>query len=170
VPEPRRGHTLPAPGRLLVIGIGNPYRSDDRAGLVVAERLAAILPTGVPVLALDGDAPELLAAWEGASYTIVIDSLASGRPAGTVERLDAGAAPLAARFATDSTHGLGLAQAIELARTLGTLPARVVVYGIEGGSFAPGTTLTPGVAAALDRVVEQVRTEVETAHTHAADW
>ena len=37
---------------------------------------------------------------------------------------------------------------MELARAIGRLPGRTVVYGIEGGSFAVGGPLTPAVAAA----------------------
>ena len=55
-----------------------------------------------------------------------------------------------------STHALGLAEAVELARSLGRLPQRVVVYGIEGESFAFGKGLSAAVAAAADRVTEEV--------------
>ena len=56
-----------------------------------------------------------------------------------------------------STHAVGLAEAIELARTLGRLPARLVVYGIEGERFEAGTGLTPAVSAALAAVAAAVR-------------
>jgi hydrogenase maturation protease len=36
---------------------------------------------------------------------------------------------------SSSTHGFALDAAIELARALGRLPARVIVYAIEGHSF-----------------------------------
>jgi len=34
-------------GRRVVVGVGNPYRGDDGAGLAVAERLRGRLPDGV---------------------------------------------------------------------------------------------------------------------------
>src|SRR3954452_13627171 len=38
-----------------------------------------------------------------------------------------------------STHDLGVAEAIELARAFGKLPPRLIVYGIEGRDFDEGT-------------------------------
>ena len=49
-----------------------------------------------------------------------------------------------------STHGFGLAEALELARALGQLPRRCIVYAIEGASFETGAPLSPEVAAAVD--------------------
>ena len=50
----------------------------------------------------------------------------------------------------------------ELARAIGRLPGRTVVYGIEGGSFAVGAPLTPAVAAAAVTVADAIRAEVTT--------
>lgn len=139
-----------APEREVVLGVGNPLRGDDAAGLVAAERLDGRLH--------EGDATGLLDAWEGADAAIVIDAVRSGAAAGTVHRLDASAEPLPASLRTStSTHAIGVAEAIELARALGRLPRRVVVYGIEGGRFEAGAPLSLEVAAAVDRVVESVQ-------------
>jgi hydrogenase maturation protease len=55
---------------------------------------------------------------------------------------------------------MGAAEAIELARTLGRLPRRLVVYGIEGASFHPGAPLTPAVADAVKMAAGMVRAEI----------
>jgi hydrogenase maturation protease len=52
------------------------------------------------------------------------------------------------------------AEAVELARALGRLPARTVIYGIEGESFEVGHELTLAVATAAEHVAEAVREEV----------
>ncbi len=52
-----------------------------------------------------------------------------------------------------STHTLGPIEAVEVARALGSLPARVTLIGIEGGDFSWGTGLSPEVEAAVERVV-----------------
>ena len=62
-----------------------------------------------------------------------------------------------------STHGFGLAAAIELGRTLGQLPAHVVVYAIEGKSFDTGAALSGPVAAAVSVVAERIRSEIDAA-------
>jgi hydrogenase maturation protease len=45
---------------------------------------------------------------------------------------------------------------------LGRLPARLVVYGIEGRDFTQGEGLSPEVDAAIDEVVRRVTEEVGT--------
>jgi hydrogenase maturation protease len=48
------------------------------------------------------------------------------------------------------------AEAVELARALGRLPARTVIYDIEGESFEIGAGLTLAVASAAEHVREEV--------------
>ena len=133
----------------MVIGVGNAARGDDAAGVIAARRLGGIEHEGDPVALLD--------VWRGAATVIVIDAVSSGAPPGTVHRFDATAAPLPTQLrGSSSTHALGLAEAIELGRTLGQLPARLIVYGIEGERFEAGAELTPAVAAAIEAVVEAV--------------
>jgi hydrogenase maturation protease len=91
--------------------------------------------------------------WREADVAVVIDAVSSGAEPGTVHRFDATSAPLPARLrGSTSSHALGLAEAIELGRTLGRLPGRLIVYGIEGERFEAGTELTPAVAAAVEAV------------------
>jgi hydrogenase maturation protease len=59
-----------------------------------------------------------------------------------------------------STHGFGLAEAIELARALGGLPPRCVVYAIEGSSFEEGAALSPPVVAAAAEVARRLCGEI----------
>lgn len=135
------------PGSRLVIGIGNRFRSDDAAGPLVADRLAA---GGIPAIEHGGDGPGLIAAWGDHDTVILVDAMKSVAPAGTIRRIDAQAEAVPSGLFHYSTHQLGLAEAIEMARTLGRLPPRLVIYGVEGAAFNFGETLTSEVAAALD--------------------
>jgi hydrogenase maturation protease len=81
---------------------------------------------------------------------VVVDAAQSGAPPGTVRRFDARAAPVPARLLRSSTHAFGVPDAIELARTLGRLPAALDVYAIEGAAFAAGDRLTPSVERAAE--------------------
>jgi len=143
-----------------VVCIGNRWRSDDAVGLEVAGRLAGTLPPGVELLEREGEPTALLDAWEGAEALWLVDAVASGAEAGTVHRLDASASELPAELFRASTHHVGLAEAVELARALGRLPGQTIVYGVEGGSFAVGEELSPAVAAAVGPVATAVREEV----------
>jgi hydrogenase maturation protease len=139
-----------APERgVVVIGVGNAARGDDAAGLVVARRLGGREHEGDPLALLD--------AWEGAATAVVIDAVSSGAAPGTVHRFEVGDAALPARLrSSTSTHAVGLAEAIELARALDRLPPRLIVYGIEGERFTAGADLSPAVAAAVELVAAAV--------------
>jgi len=89
----------------LVIGVGNPDRGDDAAGLMAARRLRADAQPGVVVREASGEATALIDAWDGFARVIVIDAAHSGAAPGTVTRFDAVAAPLPASLARESTHG-----------------------------------------------------------------
>jgi hydrogenase maturation protease len=132
-----------------VIGFGNEWRGDDGVGLEVARRLGGRVLGGEPIALVD-----LL---DGEDEVVLVDAVYSGAEPGTVFRLEAGAEPLPSQlFGASSTHALGLAEAVELARSLGRLPQRVVVYGIEGADFGFGKGLSAPVAAAAGRLVEEV--------------
>jgi hydrogenase maturation protease len=153
----------PAPARVVVIGVGNPDRGDDGVGRLAAQVLRARLPPAVAVLDHAGEAAQILA-WLGEADTaFCIDAACSGAAPGTVRRLDAAAAPLPASILAVSTHGMGLGEAIELARALGQLPQRCVVYAIEGRSFAAGAPLSPEVERAAGEVAARIAAELAEA-------
>jgi hydrogenase maturation protease len=150
------------PPRRVVIAIGNAYRSDDGAGLAVASRLEGQLPVDVEVIACEQEPTRLVDAWRGAEAAVVVDAVASGAEPGTIHRFDATSEPIPARVFRSSTHAFGLGDAIELARALGSLPPRLVVYGIEGAAFTAGVGLSDAVEAAVDRAAAAVADEVES--------
>ncbi len=148
------------PRRVRVVGLGNALRGDDAVGLEVARRLRELLPDA-DVIAASGEPAALLdALGDGAEEVAIVDAVRSGAPPGAVHRFDAGAAPLPLASSA-STHGLGLAEAIELGRALGRLPARLVVYGIEGQGYETGAQLSPPVARAAEDVVGELRARLE---------
>jgi len=146
--------------RLALIGIGDPRRSDDAAGLEVAQRLRRAAPAGVTVLEQEGEPTTLLEAWAGATEALVIDGVDSGAEPGTLHRFEVTGKPLPAELFRPSTHELGVAEAVELARELGRLPGRLAVYGIEGESFEPGEGLSPTVLIAVERLVAELHQEL----------
>lgn len=146
--------------RRLVIGIGNARRGDDAAGRAVARRLRGMLPAEVEIAEADGEATALLAWLEGTGEAYLVDACASGAAPGTVRRFDVAGAPLPQDAFGLSTHGFGLSEAVELARALGQLPRRCIVYAIEGRTFEIGAPMSVPVAAAVGDVAERVRRDV----------
>lgn len=132
-----------------VIGVGNEWRTDDGVGPEIARRLRGIVVGGEPI--------GLVEAFSGEQVTLV-DAVVSGAPAGTIHRYDATKTPLPSEvFGGTSTHALGLAEAVEIARALRRLPKRVLVYGIEAGDLGYGRGLTPPVEAAAALVAAELR-------------
>ncbi|WFB05781.1 hydrogenase maturation protease [Streptomyces sp. LX-29] len=156
---------MPTSARITVIGVGNAFRRDDGVGPAVVARLEeraadGALPAGVRLACRDGDPGRLIGLWEEAELAVVVDAAHTGAGCpGRIHRLEpdgrtawgAGAA---------SSHGLGLGEAIALARTLGRMPGRLVVYAVEGADTSLGTGLSPAVAAAVGPLAERVREEL----------
>jgi hydrogenase maturation protease len=108
----------------------------------------------------EGEPTALLATFENADAVWLVDAVSSGGPPGTVHRLDATRRELPTDVFSTSTHHVGLAEAVELARALDQLPRSTIVYGIEGSSFAVGDRLSSTVAAVVDSVADAIREEV----------
>ena len=144
----------------IVLCIGNPLRGDDALGPLAAPRLRGTLGPAARVIDGNIDGADLATICADAGTLVIIDIMVSGMAPGTIARFDATDAPLPAVLSTDSTHLLGVAQGVELARTLGTLPDRLVVYAVEGSSFEHGAPLSDPVSASLDELVERVVAEV----------
>lgn len=144
----------------ILIGIGNANRGDDAVGVLIARAARERLGDSVVVRERSGETMGLIEAWTGYGRAIVVDAMLSGADCGSIERFDAARFPLGRDSWTYSTHGMGLPEAIELSRSLGTLPETLVVFGIEGREFAPGAALSPELETALPRIVERVVAEV----------
>ena len=144
----------------VVVGVGTMGRGDDAAGLLVARALRGRVPEAVAVLECDGDPGALIAAWENAPRVVVIDAVRSGARPGTVHRLDASRAAAVAGSGDWSSHGLGLAAAIELADALGRRPGGFRVIGVEGECFAAGDAPSSTVLAAVPTAADAVLREL----------
>jgi hydrogenase maturation protease len=146
--------------RCIVIGVGNPDRGDDAAGPAAVRELRNLRSADVEIIEHSGEAAALVMKMDGAEQVFLIDACVSGGPPGTIHRFDVDSTAMPTLASAFSTHGLGLAAAVELARALGQLPRRCVLYAIEGVSFEEGTPLSPPVAAAVFKVVHRLRAEI----------
>lgn len=117
-------------GELRVVGIGDPDR-DDGAGAAVASRLGGCVLVDA---SFDG-------CWGPDDDVVVVDTMTTGAPTGTVRWLDGSA----------RTHH-GAAEAVAALARSGRLPHRLRVVGIEAPrSGAPGR-LSPPVRLAVEEL------------------
>ena len=129
------------------VGIGQPAAGDDGVGLLVARALAV---RGHETRE-SADASILLTLLEDERRVVVVDAVVDGGVAGSVLQLDIGA--LASGPAPLSSHGLGVAEALELARTLygAQVVAGVQIVGIAiDHPTGAMLGLSPAVAAAVE--------------------
>ncbi len=142
---------------VLVAGVGNPDRGDDGFGPAVIARLAALALPGVATVVCPRPL-DLLDHWPGRERVFVVDAAAPGEEPGRLRRIE----PLrgaVASASSASTHGLGLAETIELGRSLGRLPRQLVLYVAEASSFVHGAPLSAPVAAAVEEAARRIAEE-----------
>lgn len=145
--------------RRVVIGVGNLDRGDDAAGRLVTRALAGALPAEVEIVECGGDGADLLELLENAEAAVVVDACTSGAAVGTVHRFDAVTSALPALRSGTTTHGFGLAEALELGRALGRLPGRCIVYAVEARRFGPGEPPSPAVRRAVRAAAARIEAE-----------
>ncbi len=144
----------------IVLGVGNADRGDDAAGPAVARNLRSLLHPSIQIVEHGGEVTALIGQMEGAKRVFLIDACVSGARPGTIHRFDVSVAPLPAVALGLSSHGFGVAAAVELARALGQLPRQCIIYAIEAASFEIGAPLSPSVAAGIVEVARRVLAEV----------
>lgn len=143
-----------------VIGIGNENRGDDGAGLFAAREIREMVPVGIYVLEMGADPAKLIDVWRGARRAYVIDCSAPAGVPGAIRRFAPDHRPLPSIFSAVSSHDFGLGAAIELARAMGCLPQRLIVYAIEGGRFDRGSPPQDAVLQAAVVVARAVCEEL----------
>jgi hydrogenase maturation protease len=85
-----------------------------------------------------------------------------GSKPGTIYRIDAHEKEIPRSLFHCSTHAFSVAEAVELARALGQLPQRLIIYGIEGKNFESGIGLSPEIETAAEETARRVKAELCT--------
>jgi hydrogenase maturation protease len=155
---------------VVVAGLGSEYRLDDGVGGVVAASIAASTLSALDIGPIS-EPLDLLGPWNDADLAIVIDATRSGAAPGTIRVVEVhvddeggeGGDEIAS--GETSTHGIGLAGALRLARALHQAPSRLVVVGIGGERFGFGEGLSALVAAAVPEAVRRAVELIEEVRT-----
>jgi hydrogenase maturation protease len=148
-----------------IIGCGNPHGMDDAAGVLVAQRLREMR---IPAEIQSGGAFELVGSWNEADDMILIDAVVTDSPVGSVHVWD-GNPPRVPSNSQLSSHGFGVAEAINLGRILKLLPRTLRVYGIEGKEFGMGESVSPEVLRGVEEVAQQIALNILQSDKTQAD-
>lgn len=156
------------PPRVLVAGIGNVFFNDDGFGVAVAQRLAARpRQPGVAIVDFGIRGFDLMYALQDAyDMVILVDVVQRGGAPGTLYLIDAATAADDALGGTTTpadAHGMDPLRVLELARSLGARPKRLLVLGCEPQSVdetsCPGDslcTLSEPVATAVGSAIDRI--------------
>ncbi len=144
-----------------MIGLGSPLMGDDGLGLVALEMLRA---EGVPegVILADGGTwgLNLLPMIEAVDRVLVIDAVHGGLTPGQVAILEREVIPRYLQTKL-SPHQIDLREVLALAEFRGTLPAQMVVCGMEPESVEMRIGLSPVIQRSLADLVDAVRAQLE---------
>ena len=147
---------------LCVIGCGNLTRSDDGAGVYVAQSLRAFLQESpqpnTRVFDAGTGGMDVMFQARGARRLIIVDAARSGSEAGAIFRVP-GEELASEPDAGFSLHDFRWQHALTAGRKIfgADFPSDVTVYLIEAGSLAFGLELSAPVKASAQRVVEEIR-------------
>lgn len=162
-------HLVPrsVPHPIAVIGVGNEFRRDDGVGPAVVSHIGhrAVgepLPAGTALWTCDGEPARLISLWERAGAVIVVDAARTDAsvPSGRIQRFACTDTLIRQASGATSSHGLGLAAAVELALAVGRLPASLIVYTVEIGDLGNGVGLSAQVGAAVEPAARRIEDEV----------
>lgn len=158
--------SIPAAGRLVILGIGNVLMGDDGAGIHLIraiERRAAELPGDTSCLDGGTLGLELLDDIEGARALLVLDAVDTGAEAGTIVQLRDD--QIAAVFGTRlSPHQVGVADLLASARLLGVLPPAVSLIGLQSCETGFSLELSGRVQANIETATSAAIAEAWALH------
>ena len=165
--------TEPSPARIPVLigGVSELFQTDlDVGRLVVNQLQTEYLGPGVVIEELHYGAVAVAQRFEDLrpATLILVSAVVRDRPPGTVERRlivppVQTSADVQAAVGDAVTGYVHPDLIVEIATALGLLPPRTVAVEIEPEIVTTGDGLTPCVAAALDELLETVRTEARRA-------
>jgi hydrogenase maturation protease len=139
------------------MGLGNMLMTDDGLGLEALARLRAgwALPDEVELVDGGTWGMQLLPTIESTDRLLLIDAVNLGAPAGTEIVLRDAEIPR--YFAVKlSPHQIDLRETLAVCELRGTLPAEIVVVGLQPERVEMGTALSPALAGRVDAMLETV--------------
>ena len=147
--------------KILIYGIGNPYRCDDAAGIRVAQQLSRkINKSNIDIKWGSIDGVAILDEIVGYDWVIFVDSIKTEKAQpGTICKID----PLSfSSTHSFSSHGINFVAALEFGKKFKLkMPERTDIYAIEvADNDTFSEDCTPKVTAAIPELVEAIMEEL----------
>jgi hydrogenase maturation protease len=154
---------------LTIIGCGNPNRSDDGAGVYVAQKLQAYLAenprSNVRIFDAGTSGMEVMFHARGSTALIIIDANISQSEPGTIFEVPGEILANIPDTTSHSLHGFRWDNAIYAGHKIfkQEFPQEIRVYLIEAEQLALGLELTDRVKSACDSIVAKIKMRIEQA-------
>jgi hydrogenase maturation protease len=145
-------------GSALIVGVGNPRRGDDAVGPLVIDSLRdkpGFTSDQVATKVITGDLVDLVLSWRSDQDVVIVDAMVGGGPPGTIGVAD-GLDHLPLPRGAISSHGIGISEAVNLARLLNRLPRSLTIIGVEASTFGHFEPPSGAVAASIPEVVDRL--------------
>jgi hydrogenase maturation protease len=153
----------PEARNVLVMGLGNVLMGDDAFGPTVARTLEARfdLPPGVSALDVGTPGLDLMPYLLGVKSLVVVDTVASQDPPGTVKtyrKEEILKAPIQPRV---NPHDPGLKEALHTLDFAGQCPGDVLLVGVVPANLERGLALSPAVQNSVDAALGEILKELD---------
>jgi hydrogenase maturation protease len=142
----------------LILGLGNVLLTDEAVGAQVLKHLEPLAEQDPDLTLYDGGTLSFTLAGPigDAARLIVVDAAAMKDPPGTVRLFEGQAMDRQLSQHAKSVHEVSLADLFDIARLTDSLPPHRALIGIEPERVDWGEQLTPTVAAAIPRAIDQI--------------
>lgn len=143
--------------RTLLIGYGNTLRSDDGAGAVVAEEVAALNIPGVDTRVCQQLQLDLVPDFLAYRRVILVDAAVSGESV-VIRRISPKTAD------GSSTHHITPEVLLQTAKNLYDAELEMYLCAVRGSVFSFGTALSPETRVHCTHAVQLISMLIQTAH------
>ena len=148
--------------KVLIAGIGNVLLGDDGVGPFVIKVLESEydFADGVELADLGTPGLDLPVHLGGADAVILVDSAKLEGEAGDIRlfrKQEILSCPPRARI---DPHSPALTESLSLLELMGAMPHELLMIGMQGGHFEPGTTLSTPVRHCIPHIIDAVRREL----------
>lgn len=157
--------------KIAVLGVGNVLLSDEGLGVRVVEEIRKRYSLPEEVLLIDGGTLgiDLLYFLEGVERLLVVDAVLGGLPPGSLYKFKGEEVLTYFKSRKLSAHDIGIQEVLALADLTDRLPKEIVVLGLEPESFEISLDLSPSVKKNLDRLIEEVISQLKEWNVEVRD-
>jgi hydrogenase maturation protease len=144
-----------------LIGLGNIFRGDDAAGIVLAERIRREKIPGLEVLLHFGDGASLIPLWDKIKRVILVDAVCAGGKSGKLISFDLQKEAFPENLFSVSSHSLGIPEALRIAKKLHRkLPAGFMFFGVTAERFNLGSKPSFNMDSLGDMFISRIKAQL----------